>query len=73
MELCNCFLQIRSVPEFYEAEASGVARYPIAHYLSGCDIVAMLCKPLAKFNFGARIGYVSYKQSKHKGSLLSLP
>ena len=66
MQPFNCFLQIRSVPEFNEAEASGVARYSIAHYLSECDIVAVLYKPLAKFNFGARIGYVSDKQSKHR-------
>ena len=70
MESLNCLLQIRSVPEFYEAEASGVASYAIAHYLSGYDIVAVLCKPLAEFDFGARIGYVSDKQSKHKGPSL---
>jgi len=56
VQLPNCLLQVRSVPEFHEAEASGMARYPIAHYLSESDIVAVLFKPLAKFNFGARIG-----------------
>ena len=71
MEPFNCFLQIRSVPEFNEAEASGVACYSIAHYLSGFDIVTVLFKPIAKFNFGTRMGYVSDKQSKHK-VLLSL-
>jgi hypothetical protein len=70
VEPLNCLLQIRSVAEFNEAEASGVARYPIAHYFSGCDIVAVLHKPLAEFNFAARIGYVSDKQSKHKVLLL---
>jgi hypothetical protein len=66
VELPNGLLQVRSVPEFHEAEASGMARYPIAHYLSDSDIVAVLFKPLAKFSLGACVGYVSDKQSKHK-------
>jgi hypothetical protein len=57
--------QVVRVLKFHETESPGMTGHPIADDLRKSDFMAVLFKPLTKFDLTASMGNISDKQSQH--------
>jgi hypothetical protein len=70
VELLDGAAQIRCILKLNKTKPPGMTRHTVADHLGERNLVAVLFKPLAKFDFTASMGNISDEQSQHNVLLL---